>query len=108
METSVKVYRRPQKDLIWSRVVLDTALAEVSGFWHGMPAFALAARGVVIVCGPGWEEAVRKLLASHHDGQEPSATREDTPPLARAGESRAVRRRQEAKGKAVKVVSKRL
>lgn len=68
MKIAVTVYRRPDKSLIHSRVVLGDTMLHAAGFYHGWPAYGFADHEIIIICGPKWEAAVSEFLASHHEG----------------------------------------
>jgi hypothetical protein len=99
MKIAVNVYRRPDTNPIYSRLVVGAALGDASGFSHGLPAWGFAERGIVVVCTPDWESAVSEFLAEGHDGQGTNVPSEDgrtVAPDARPLTARSSRRAREA------------
>lgn len=100
MKIAVTVYRRADKSLIHSRVVLGDTMLHAAGFHHGWPAYGFAEREIIIVCGPKWEAAVTEFLASHHEGPASSTANGGRSAVANDAGPRAARPRHEAKEEA--------
>jgi len=93
MKIAVNIYRRPDKNPLYSRLVVGAALGEESGFTHGVPAWGFAERGLVIVCGPQWESAVSGFLAGHRGDRNVTAAQRGNGAVAREGGPHGARAR---------------